>query len=883
MSGMMTLGIILSATDLASGVLRKTQSGLDALAGSLAKFGTASLALGAGLTAALKPSVLAYANLDEAATQLRVTVMGANGDVAQSYGALSAMASEMGNRLPGTTADFYAMTTMLLRQGQAAENILGGIGEAAAQAGVLLKLPQAGAAEFVSKLQDATATTAKDMVALVDTIQRTFNVGVDPGNMLQAFAALSPGMADLKMQGLAGAQALAPLIAMLDQTALSGGAAGLALTKVFQGTFDSKAVAAVNQLPELAKNKIKLGFIDTKGESLGLENLFTQLEKLRALSTQGRQTVLELLFGKDAETMRALKPMIEKGRAGYDEMLAKMRAQAAAQLRIKEALGDTKNLWGALLGSVESVMALLAKPAVEFLKPYITDLNTIVGKVGEWVSAHEAVVRTGGLIAAGLAGVATVVGGIAIALGAASKAGSILAGAFGKGKGKIPGVGGAVGAAAGVTPVWVVGGALTGGSGMPGGAAAGAAGAGAGAARMGLAKTAAAGTVAFGTGLAAAAVINEVMEGSVAWKRFEESSAKTMAKIGFSDAQIYVDTLEKQRRVRMAKSAVEERLAPVGQVRLAAPAPAPAARPAPPPKPAGLSIPVTKEWEKSGAAVKKVQTSLTQLTGVTQQSVKLADGLGQSWGKTTAEIAAKTGALPGQITAFKGAMQTAGAQLGEGVVLGIESKTGAVETAARNLGLAAKNAFAQANQIQSPSRVFMRLGGFLTQGLALGIRAGAGAVRREMATLATALGAGVAAPVVRPVVAAPVGPAGARGGAHPALVPPGDGALAQAVGALVAPLRRALGGFVMPPLPVARPDLRLAAPPLPVARPPVARAPAARAEGGTVIHFSPTINVQGGPAAGVKEAVTEALKLSLREFERVAAAAGHAGARRAYG
>ena len=814
MSGMMTLGIILSATDLASGVLKQTQSSLDELAGSLAQFGTASLALGAGLTAALRPPVLAYADLDEAATQLRVTLMGANGEVAQSYGALSAMASEMGNRLPGTTADFYAMTTMLLRQGQAAEGILGGIGEAAAQAGLLLKMPQVGAAEFVAKLQDATATTAADMVALVDTIQRTFNVGVDPGNMLQAFASLSPGMADMKMQGLAGAQALAPLIAMLDQTALSGGAAGLALTKVFKGTFDSGALRDVNKMPELVKNKIKLGFLDKKGESLGLDNLFTQLEKLRVLSTGARMGVMETLWGKDSETMRALKPMIEKGQSGYDEMLAKMKAQAAAQLRIKETLNDTKNIWGALLGSVESVMAVLAKPAVEFLKPYLTDLNAIVGKVGEWVAQHEDLVRTAGLIAAGLAVASTIAGGLAIVLGAASKAGAILGGVLGLGKGK-KGAGGVGGGPAGVTPVWVVGGALTGVSGMPPGG--GRAGRGAGAAVFGTGSVVmnvtavlAAGAIGYEIGTA---IYEKWLAGTNLGDRIGEAVATVVDGWGpqvisaFKDAGTRLwDGINGKKQTPEDKG-----WHPTKQRDVYKP-PQPsliergwnwATKQAPPPKPAGLAIPVTKEWEKSGEAVKKVQTSLTQLTGVTQQSVKLADGLGQAWGKTTAEIAAKTGALPGQITAFKGAMQTAGAQLGEGVVLGIESKTGAVEAAARNLGLAAKNAFAQANQIQSPSRVFMRLGGFLAQGLALGIRGGTGAVRREVGTLVGAAGAGL-------------------------------------------------------------------------------RLPAGGGGGGQVIHFSPTINVGGGSPGAVKAAVGEALALSVREFERVAAAAAQSQARRSY-
>lgn len=48
------------------------------------------------------------------------------------------------------------------------------------------------------------------------------------------------------------------------------------------------------------------------------------------------------------------------------------------------------------------------------------------------------------------------------------------------------------------------------------------------------------------------------------------------------------------------------------------------------------------------------------------------------------------------------------------------------------------------------------------------------------------------------------------------------------------------------------------------------------------IHFSPTIQVQGGAAEAVKGQVTEALNLSLRELEQLIARVSAQQARRAY-
>lgn len=57
---------------------------------------------------------------------------------------------------------------------------------------------------------------------------------------------------------------------------------------------------------------------------------------------------------------------------------------------------------------------------------------------------------------------------------------------------------------------------------------------------------------------------------------------------------------------------------------------------------------------------------------------------------------------------------------------------------------------------------------------------------------------------------------------------------------------------------------------------------AAGGAGGMTIHFSPTIQVQGGAAEAVKGQVTEALNLSLRELEQLIARVSAQQARRAY-
>ena len=59
-------------------------------------------------------------------------------------------------------------------------------------------MPATAAAEFAAKMQDATGTAEKDMMGLMDTIQRGFYAGFDPDKMLQGFSKIAPVMDTIK-------------------------------------------------------------------------------------------------------------------------------------------------------------------------------------------------------------------------------------------------------------------------------------------------------------------------------------------------------------------------------------------------------------------------------------------------------------------------------------------------------------------------------------------------------------------------------------------------------------------------------------------------------------------------------------------------------------
>lgn len=383
----------------------------------LAGKGTSMMMTGAATGAALSVPVKAYADNEDAATQLRVAMMKSNGQVAPEFEQINALATKLGNSLPGTTADFQNMMAMLVKQGMSFKAILGGVGEASGYLAVQMKMPFEEAAEFAAKLQDATRTAEGDMMGLMDTIQRSYYLGVDKTNMLSGFAKLAAGMKTIKAEGLKGANAMAPLLVMADQAAMSGEAAGNAYSKIFAKMMDTGNIK--KQLDDFKKatgKDFKMEFTDGKGEFGGLDKMFKQLNQLKAMSTEDRLPLLSGLFGNDSETIQALNLLIDKGQDGYNETLGKMSAQADLQKRVNQQLGTLKNLWDSATGTFTNAMANFGEAIAPELKALTTWLADVSEGIGEWAKENpilsNAIMKFLGLLAITL----VVLGGLTIAV-----------------------------------------------------------------------------------------------------------------------------------------------------------------------------------------------------------------------------------------------------------------------------------------------------------------------------------------------------------------------------------------------------------------------------------------------------------------------------------
>ena len=361
----------------------------------------------------LSAPVKAYADTETASTDLRAAMMDNTSKVSAQYKDIDNLATRLGDRLPGTTADFKNLMTMLIRQGMSAQTVLGGTGEAAALLAVQLKKSPEAAAEMAAKLQDATRGTEKEMLAIMDQVQRLYYAGTDDSNILGAFSKLSPALDTLKIKGEAAMKMMSPLVGMLDQSGLSGESAGNALRKVFTRMMDTKKIDKVTK-----GTGISLDFTNGAGEFGGLDKMYEQLAKLKAVNTEQRLKILQGIFGDDAETLQAMNTMIEKGKAGYEEFAKKMEAQASLNQRVNDQLGTLTNLWDAASGTFTNFLAKMGEsiaPELKDLTKWIGDINE---KLSNWAAQNPETANTIMKIVAAVGIFLTVVTGIGAAISA---------------------------------------------------------------------------------------------------------------------------------------------------------------------------------------------------------------------------------------------------------------------------------------------------------------------------------------------------------------------------------------------------------------------------------------------------------------------------------
>jgi TP901 family phage tail tape measure protein len=414
------VAVILSAVDRMSQVFNTAVNASSAKLKEFQKnykesFQTGTILMGAGtaLALSLAPAINAYADLEDSSTRLKTVMMQDGAVVSQNFEKVNAIAVELGNKLPGTTADFQNMFSALLRGGVAEKSILEGVGKASAYLAVGLKVPYEEAAKLTAKLKEATGVSNGEMLDFMDTIARVNNLGVETGEMQFAFSRSAGALKLLNIQGLEASKSIASVYAQLIKTGASGETVGTGMTSVFNSFFDDRKMGKFNKAA--ASLGLTFDFVDKKtGQFKGVENMIAQFDRLREFNPKQRATLVQALLGpgQDAQFMNTL---INQGIGGYNEMQKRMANQATLNAKVDEQLGTLRNIWEAATGTFTNALASFGKA----LAPELKLLTKLFGWISEalikFSEQHPKLMKFIGLFIAITSVILTLVGAVLIA------------------------------------------------------------------------------------------------------------------------------------------------------------------------------------------------------------------------------------------------------------------------------------------------------------------------------------------------------------------------------------------------------------------------------------------------------------------------------------
>lgn len=339
-----------------------------------------AVGLGALVYGLAKPAV----QLDQAFTDLRVAMMDSSGGVSAAFDKIKAEAIDLGNKLPGTTADFIGAARALKEQDTPDEVIANGGLRAASYLSVLFKSSAADAAEMVAKAREALGLADNELVNMADLTQRArFGFGIKPEDLKATLSYAAPQMNTMGIKGISDAKTFLAMSGMMASKGLEGSSAGtnfaMMLTKVgeYRTNIESGKKAYEDAVALVEKYGINMKFYDAQGKFMGLENMYKQFLKMSVMNQEEQQIFIHKMFGTEAG--RPVQLMMQGGGDGLRKAMQKIESQASLDKRIKEATDSLGAIIDALKGTIENLMAYVGMPILRSLVPVMNALNSLAG------------------------------------------------------------------------------------------------------------------------------------------------------------------------------------------------------------------------------------------------------------------------------------------------------------------------------------------------------------------------------------------------------------------------------------------------------------------------------------------------------------------------
>lgn len=304
------------------------------------------------------------------------------------------------------------MALGLKSQGISDDTILNGGGLATAQLNVVMDIPIADGS-FFAKNMEAHGIKESELLKSADLTQRAyFAAGLKKEDMFEAMKYYAPKVNTLGLTGLENQKQIYAVEGLSAQKGLEGSSFGtnfsMMLSRLEKGP----------KLIEMAKKGMKaevralmeesgaeFNFFNSDGSMKSLRSITADLEKgynqIRAkFGDQGVVAVFDELF--DQQGGRVASIMAQAGVKGFDEMIEKMDAQASLSDRIKVKTSTLSSALEALGGAAENAAAVFGSVFGQDIKSAAQTLQGFVeNDLQPFLEKNKDIIKWGVGLAAG--------------------------------------------------------------------------------------------------------------------------------------------------------------------------------------------------------------------------------------------------------------------------------------------------------------------------------------------------------------------------------------------------------------------------------------------------------------------------------------------------
>lgn len=378
--------------------------------------------VGAAIATPVIGAVKVFMDQDSASTNAKMAYMSRDG-VSPVFADITKKAIELGDALPGTTADFLGVSRVLKEQGLSDSIIKNGALESASKLNVLLGTSQEFGAEFVAKLVEARGLADSELGEAADIVQRArFAFGMKPEAMM---GTMKYDAAMMSAYGIRGKENLTKNFALQGILATNGIEAEQAgnvlkniLLRTGKGVDGVMAASKGNKAlarQQIEQSGVRFEFFDAKGNFKGLREMTEELQKLKIikdkLGDKAAANVAAEIFGEDSVTAAMI--IADKGTKGFDDAIQKMDEQASMQQRLEEQSKSLSVIWEGLTGTATNLAASFGSAFGPDLAAGFKTANSFISDtLKPWVENNKGLIKSVVTVAAGFIGMRLALGGV---------------------------------------------------------------------------------------------------------------------------------------------------------------------------------------------------------------------------------------------------------------------------------------------------------------------------------------------------------------------------------------------------------------------------------------------------------------------------------------